>query len=86
MSKFIYFLSESGVAADFSVPGGFNVTVTFSGTDDRQPFPLDILPDMVGEGDETIVLLIITPGDLDGVIPGAINITTITIIEDDCKD
>ena len=61
------------------------MTITFGGNDERQAFPLEILSDDIAEGNETIVLLITTPGDLDGVRPGAINITTITIVEDDCK-
>ena len=70
---------------DFSVPDGFNVTITFLGDDDRRPFPLEIIDDLIGEGNETIELVITTPGNLDGVIPGAIDMTTILIIEDDCK-
>ena len=60
------------------------MTITFDGDDDRQPFPLEILGDEIGEGDETIVLMIVTPGEPDGVRLGDINSTTITIIEDDC--
>ena len=70
---------------DFSVSGGFNVSITFAGNDDRQPFPLNILQDEVSDGDERIELLITTPGQLDGVVPGANSMTTIVIIDDDCK-
>ena len=73
------------IVGDFSVPGGFNVTITFSGDDEMRPFPLEILDDQVGEGNETIELLVTTPGSLDGIKPGVIYKTTITIIEDDCK-
>ena len=61
------------------------MTITFRGNDKRQSFPLEILSDDIAEGNETIVLLLTIPGDQDGVRPGAINITTITIEEDDCK-
>ena len=71
--------------ADFSVSDSFNVTITFSGDDDRQPFPLEILHDVIADGNETIELRITTPEDLERVRPGAINTTTITIIDDDCK-
>ena len=70
---------------DFSVSGGFNVTITFAGNDTRQPFPLNVIQDGISEGDETIELLITTPGQLDGVIPGANSTTTIVLIDDDCK-
>ena len=73
------------VGSDFTVPDGFNVTITFGGLDTRQPFPLTILEDMIGEGNETIQLQLITPGDLDGVRPGLIDTTTIVIVENDCK-
>ena len=73
------------VGNDFRVPDGFNVTITFGGLDARQPFPLEILEDVIGEGDETIQLLLITPGDLDGVRPGLNDTTTIVIVENDCK-
>ena len=71
--------------SDFSVPDGFNVTITFSGVDDRRPFPIEIIDDLIGEENETIDLLITTPGNLDGVIPGEIDKTTVLIIEDDCR-
>ena len=71
--------------SDFSVPGNFNVTIYFGGNDDKQPFPLEILVDEIGEGDETVELLLTTPGDLDGVRPGANSTTRIIITEDDCE-
>ena len=67
------------------MPGNFNVTIYFGGHDDRQPFPLDILGDEIGEGDETVELLLTTPGDLDGVRPGTNSTTRIIITEDDCE-
>ena len=70
---------------DFSVPGGFNVTIMFAGVSERRPFPLNISDDIVSEGDEVIELLIMTPGNLDGVIPGFNNTATIVIVDDDCK-
>jgi hypothetical protein len=69
--------------SDFLVSDVFNVSITFAGNDDRQPFPLNILQDEVSDGDETIELLITTPGQLDGVIPGTNSTTTIVIIDDD---
>ena len=41
--------------------------------------------DFIGEGNETVELLITTPGNLAGVIPGENDMTSILIIEDDCK-
>jgi hypothetical protein len=61
------------------------VTVSFAGDDDRQPFPLNIQGDGVGEGNETIVLRITSTGELAGVRQGSVNTTIITIIEDDCE-
>ena len=72
-------------ASDFTVPGGFNVSITFAGDEDRQPFPLDIVNDVVGEGDETIDLLLTTFDTIPGIVPGILNRTTIIIIEEDCK-
>ena len=71
---------------DFSVMGGFNVTLAFGGNDERQSFQLTLLPDDIGEGPETIELQIVVPaGELGGVVPGTINRTTIVIVDDDCK-
>ena len=75
----------SSAASDFSVPGGFNVSITFAGDEDRLPFPLEIVNDVIGEGDETIDLLLTTIGTIPGIIPGIINNTRIIIIENDCK-
>ena len=61
------------------------MTIMFAGNDSRQPFPLNILQDVISEGDEMIELLITTPGQLDGVIPGTNSTTTIVLIDDDCK-
>lgn len=61
------------------------MTIRFGGNADKQPFPLEILEDVVGEGDETIELLLTTPGDLEGVQPGVNDTTTIVIVENDCK-
>ena len=69
-------------AVDFTVPSKY---ITFTKGDERKPFSLNIENDLVCEGDEKIELLIVTSGDLDGIIPGQINTTSITIIEDDCK-
>ena len=70
---------------DFTLPNG--VMVTFGGDDANQNFVLEILPDFIAEGNETIVLEITTEfeGDLS-VVPGRINRTTIIIEEDDCKE
>ena len=81
----VFFMLSLSTGTDFMVPGGFNVTIMFGGEDDRQPFPLDILEDMVGEGDETIELLLTTPGRLDGVIPGMNSSTKVVILKNDCK-
>ena len=82
----IYIISTiSSIGSDFTVPDGFNVTITFGGLDARQPFPIRILEDVIGEGDEIIQLQLTTPGDLDGVRPGLNDTTTIVIVENDCK-
>ena len=57
--------------------------ITFAGDEDRLPFPLHIVNDVVGEGDETIDLLLTTIGTIPGIIPGITNATRIVIIEDD---
>ena len=71
------------IDSDFVVPGGFNVTITFGSSDDRQPFPLEILEDMIGEGKEVIKLLLTTSGDIDVVRPGCNDTTTIMINDND---
>ena len=68
---------------DFVVPGGFNVTITFGPDDDRQPFPFEILEDMIGEGKEVIKLLLTRSGDFDVVRPGRNHTTTIMINDND---
>ena len=66
--------------------GGFNVTLSFGGEDERQSFSLTILPDDIGEGPEIIALQIEIPTEvLDGVVPGMKEFSNITIIDDDCK-
>ena len=61
------------------------MSITFAGDEDRQPFPLEIVNDVVGEGDETIDLLLTTFDTIPGIVPGIINRTRIIIIEEDCK-
>ena len=71
------------VGSDFTVPGGFNVTITFGSEDDSQPFPLEILEDMIGEGKEVIKLLLTRSVDFDVVRPGHNHTTTIMITDND---
>ena len=71
---------------DFSVVGGFPLTLSFGGEDESQTFQLSIAHDAIGEGYESIELQIVTPaGQLEGVRPGAKQNTTIIIADDDCK-
>ena len=74
---YMMFFTYIYVGSDFMVPGGFNVTIRFGPDDDRQPFPLEILEDMIGEGKEVIKLLLTTSGDM--VRSGGNHTTTITI-------
>lgn len=67
---------------DFDI---LNVTVGFSGTDERRLLPLQIIDDEVGEGDETILLSLAAPSMLEGVVTGVNATTEVTIVEDDCK-
>ena len=61
------------------------MSITFGGDEDRLPFPLEIVNDAVGEGDETIELLLTTFATIPGIVPGSNDTTRILIIEDDCK-
>lgn len=75
------FLHILYVDSDFTVPGGFNVTITFGPDDDSQPFPLEIFEDMIQEGKEVIKLLLTTSGCFSMVRPGRNQTTTIVITE-----
>ena len=68
---------------DFSAPLAL---ITFAEGDNRKPFPLNIIDDLFCEGDEKIDLLIVTPDDFSGIIPGNNSTTSITIMDDDCKN
>lgn len=61
------------------------MTVDFGGNDERRLLPLQVIDDLVGEGEETIQLSLTTDSMLEGVVTGVNAATEIVIVEDDCK-